>query len=374
MHPDLQIVDNRKKLKEFIFLPRKVHAGHSNWVPPIYSDEWSFFDPRKNQALTYSDTMLFIAYRNGIPAGRIMGIVNRKYNRLHKESTARFYAFDCFNDKDISHLLLNAVEHWARSKGMKKIIGPFGFSDKDPQGVQILGFEYIPVIATPTNLPYLPALIEQEEYKKEFDCFSYFLKIPHEIPEIYNRISERILQRNNIRLLEFKSRSELKPWIIPVLKLVNQTYNSIYGFLPMEEKEMMELAKKYLFLLNSAYTKIIVNEIYEPIAFIVASPDISRGIIKAEGKIFPFGFIHILSSARNSTQLNLYLGAVKMEFRNLGLTALLGKKIFETAQQNGLLTIDSHLILESNKSMRALLEGLGAQLYKKYRVYGKDLI
>jgi hypothetical protein len=101
MHPDIQVVDNRNKLKEFIFLPQQIHAGHANWVPPIYNDEWDFFDPRKNQALTYSDTMLFIAYRDGKPSGRIMGIINRKYNQLHNETTARFYAFDCFNDKVI---------------------------------------------------------------------------------------------------------------------------------------------------------------------------------------------------------------------------------------------------------------------------------
>jgi len=369
----IQVVDNRKKLKEFIFLPSQIHAGHPNWVPPVYSDEWDFYDPRKNQALTYSDTILFIAYRDGKPAGRIMGIINRKYNQLHNESTARFYAFDCFDDKAISHLLLSTTEHWARSKGMKKIIGPFGFSDKDPQGVQILGFEHMPVIATPTNLPYLPPLIESENYKKEFDCFSYSLQIPPEIPEIYNRISGRVLQNNNFRLIEFKSRRELKPWIIPVLRLVNQTYNSLYGFLPMDEEEMIQLADKYLFLLNPSFTKIIVNKQNDPVAFVVASPDISPGIIKAKGKLLPFGFIHILTASRKSKQLNLYLGAVKSEFRNHGFTALLGKKLLETARQKGLLTIDSHLILESNQSMRAILEGAGAQLYKKYRIFGKDL-
>lgn len=373
MQPNIVTVASRKGLKEFIFLPAKIHASHLNWVPPIYLDEWKFYDPKSNKSLSASDTILFIAYRNGKPMGRIMGIINNTYNEMHNESSARFFNFDCFNDHEISHLLISAVEEWAMKKGMTKLIGPFGFSDKDPQGVQIEGFENLPVIATATNLPYLQKLIEEEGFTKQTDCVAYTLKIPGTIPEDYQRVFDRVIQRKKIKLLEFKSRSELKPFIVPVLRLVNETYSSLFGFMPMDEEEMLQLAKKYLPILDPSFTKLVTDHENNPIAFIIASPDISEGIKKANGKLFPFGFIHILASAKKSKQLDFFLGAVKSNYQGTGVTALIAVALFRSAWQKKLQYIDSHLILETNRPMREVMERLGAVIYKRYRIYTKNI-
>ena len=366
-------VDSPKELKEFIYLPEKIHQHHENWVPPIYSDERKFYNPKYNKSLISADTVLFLAYIDGKPMGRIMGIINKNYNLLHNETTARFFNFDCYDNVEVSHSLIDAVEKWAQEKGMNKIIGPFGFSDKDPQGVQIEGFENMPVIATATNLPYLPGLIEKEGYNKETDCLVYKLPIPSPIPDIYQRVYDRVMRNKNIKLREFTSRRQLKPYIVPVFRLVNETYRSLFGFTEMDEDEMHEMARKYLPMLDPEFTKVITDTNNNPIAFVVASPDISKGIRKAKGKIFPFGFIHILSSAKQTKQLDLFLGAVKEKYMNTGLTALLGVSIFNSANKRGLNYIDSHLILESNKPMRAVMERLDAVTYKRYRVYSKNL-
>ena len=370
----IKIVDTLKEQRIFIYLPEKIHEHHENWVPPIYSDERKFYDPKYNKSLLSSDTVLFLAYINGKPVGRIMGIINRKYNSLHNEKTARFFNFDCYNDPEVSYSLLDAAENWAVKKGMNKIIGPFGFSDKDPQGAQVEGFENIPVIATATNLPYLPRLIENSGYKKETDCLVYKLPIPSQIPDIYQRVFDRVTRNKHIRLREFTSRRQLKPYIVPVFRLVNETYRSLFGFDEMNEDEMHELARKYLPMLDPEFTKVITDQDNNPIAFVVASPNISKGIRKAKGKLFPLGFIHILSSAKHTDQLDLFLGAVKEKYMNTGLTALLGVSIFNSANKRGLKYIDSHLILESNKPMRAVMERLNAVIYKRYRVYSKLLI
>lgn len=369
----IKVVESGKELKEFIYLSEKIHQHHENWVPPIYSDERKFYDPKYNKALDSSDTVLFLAYNNGKPVGRIMGIINNKHNSLHHEKTARFFNFDCYDQPAVSHALLDSVEKWAIKKGMNKIVGPFGFSDKDPQGVQVEGFENMPVIATATNLPYLPELIEKEGYKKETDCLVYKLPIPWPIPDIYQRVFDRVISNKNIRLREFTSRRQLKPYIVPVFRLVNETYRSLFGFAEMDEDEMHEMARKYLPMLDPEFTKVITDRENNPIAFVVASPDISKGIRRAKGKIFPFGFIHILSSAKHTDQLDLFLGAVKERYMNTGLTALLGVSIFNSANKRGLKYIDSHLILESNKPMRAVMEKLKATIYKRYRVYSKNI-
>ena len=120
-------VTGKKEQRVFIYLPEKIHAQHKNWLPPIYMDEWDFLNPRKNKSYAHSDTVLYLAYRDGQPVGRIMGIINKKYNSLHQENTARFTHFDCFEDEEAAFALLDSIEQWGKQKGMEEIIGPFGF-------------------------------------------------------------------------------------------------------------------------------------------------------------------------------------------------------------------------------------------------------
>ena len=373
MSISIKEVFTKSELKEFIFLPEKIHAGDSRWLPPIYSDEWKFYNPKYNKTFSLCDTVLLLAFDGSKPVGRVMGIINSAYNRLKQEKTARFFNLECYNDQSVALALLAWVEKWALSKGMKNIIGPFGFSDKDPQGIQIEGFDHVPVIATASNFPYLKDRIEGAGYQKKFDCLVYKLDIPDEVPQQYIRVAERINKGRDIRLIEFNNRRQLKPYIVPVLRLVNETYKSIYGFAEMDESEMQELAAKYLPILDPFFTKVIIDRENKPLAFIVASPDMSRGIQKAKGRLFPFGFIHILSSLKKSKQLDLFLGAVKDPEKNKGLIALLGVAIFQSAGKRKMEYIDSHLILESNKAMRAVMERMNAKVYKRYRVFSKDL-
>jgi GNAT superfamily N-acetyltransferase len=371
MSIEIKEVHSKVQLKEYIHFPETIYHIDRHWVPPIYADEWSFHDPMKNAALQYSATIRLMAYRDSKAVGRIMGIINNKYNEQEGERTARFFNLDCINDQEVTHRLIGEIESWARSKRISKVIGPYGFSDKDPQGLQVEGFEHLPVIATPTNPSYLQALVENEGYTKELDCVSYAMPIPKTTPDILRRISDRVLSNKKIRLLEFNSKGKLKPYIVPVFRLVNECYAPLFGFVPMSEEEMKKFAAQYLPILDPAFVKVMVDQSDEVIAFVVSMPDMSKGIQKAKGKLFPFGFIHILNSAKKTKQLDLLLGAVKPNYRGKGLTALLGMSLMKTASQRGLETMDSHLILETNKLMRAECENVGGKVYKRYRVFQK---
>ena len=188
--------------KVYINLPYKLYAGYPQWVPPLYGDEKKFHDPGHNEALAYCSVERWVAYDGDVPKGRVMGVINHPYNQKQGEKTARFYQLDCVNDALVCRSLLETVETWAREKGMQKIIGPFGFSDKDPQGIKIEGFEYPAVLLSPANPPYLRTLIESEGYGKELDCLSYELPIPRELPQTYQRICDRVRSRNKVFLRE----------------------------------------------------------------------------------------------------------------------------------------------------------------------------
>ncbi len=371
---EIREVKERKDLKTFIYLPEKIHANHENWVPPIYMDEWNYFNPHKNKAFAYCDTILLLAFREAKPVGRIMGIINSRYNEQRKEKTVRFAYLETWEERDVVQALLSQVEEWARQKGMTRIIGPYGFSDQDPEGFIIEGFENRATIATYYNFEWMPSLVEEEGYTKDVDYFVYKLEVPKEFPEFYKKIYERIKRKGNFEIVEFQKRKELKPWIIPVLDLMNECYtgSNIYGYTPLDEKEMNDLAKRYMPVLDPRFVKVVKRD-DEVVAFIVGIPDMTEGIQKARGRLLPFGFLKILKASKKTKQLDLLLGAIKEKYRGRGLDVLMGVRMILSANKAGLETMDTHHELESNVKVRAEMERMGGKLYKRFRVYQKRL-
>jgi GNAT superfamily N-acetyltransferase/predicted GNAT family acetyltransferase len=367
-------VKSKKDLKAFIHLPAAIHQNHTNWVPPIYMDDWEFFNPQKNKSFDSCDTILLLAYQAKKVVGRIMGIIHNKYNEKHNENRARFAFFETWNDEEVASALISAVEDWAREKGMARLIGPLAFSDKDPQGFLIEGFDEPAVIASNCNFPYQTELLEKNAYTKEVDLVVYQIKIPTPIPEFYLKIHERATRQNQgLQVLEFTSRSKVKPYIHPVLNLLNQTFTEIFGFIPFTEAEMDDFANRYLFLINPRFIKVVVNEQNEVVAFLIGMSHIGEGIKKSKGYLFPFGIFQILASARKSKQLNLLLGGIDPAYRGKGLDVMMGVKMLQSASAQGKTVIDSHLELEYNTKVRAEMEKMGGVVYKRFRVFGKDL-
>jgi ribosomal protein S18 acetylase RimI-like enzyme len=367
-------VCSKKDLRKFIHLPARIHKGHSNWVPPLYSDDWEFFSAKKNKSFEYSDVILILAYRGKKIVGRVMGVINHKYNQQHKLKNARFNYLETWDDREVTAVLIRHMENWARLKGMEKLIGPMAFSDKDPQGFLIEGFDEPVSIATHCNFPYLTEHLEALGYVKDIDLVVYKIEIPDQTPELYLKVAERA-RRNNpgIELLEFTRRKDLKPWIRPIFTLINETFTDIYGFMPFTFSEMDDFANRYLLIMDPRLIKVLINERGETVAFIIGMPDISKGIKRSRGYLFPFGFLHILLAGRRSKQLNLLLGAIHPRYQNRGLDTIMGSSMLESARKQKMQNIDSHLEMETNSKVRAEMEYMGGKVYKKYRIYGKEL-
>jgi len=374
MTVEVRDISSRRDLKTFIYLPEKIHRGHTNWVPPLYADEWRYFDRAKNKAFAYCPTVLLLAWRDGRPVGRVMGIINPKFNEFRGVRLARFGNLETYEDPETVHALLTRVEEWARGQGMTRIIGPYGFSDQDPEGFLIEGFENRATIATYYNFEWVPCLVESEGYVKDIDYFVYKVEVPNVVPEFYQKIYERGVKRGGFHVVEFRRRKDLNPWVRPLLDLMNECYTSgnIYGFAPLDEKEMENLARRYLPILDPRFIK-IVEQNGEIMAFIVGMPDITEGIQKARGRLFPFGFIWILRAAKKTRQLDLLLGAVKEKHRGHGLDVLMGTRMLMTAREAGMEFMDSHHEMESNVRVRAIMERMGGRIYKRFRVYQKAL-
>lgn len=368
----LKEVQTKSDRNEFIYFPEKIRKGDSSWLPPIYMDEKNFFNPKKNLSFRNADYKQVLAYKDGKVAGRIMGIIQHEHNQSFNLKNARFGYLECINDQEVVTALIEDIEQWARTKGMNKIIGPFGFSDRDIQGMLIEGFEYEPVVDSATNPAYLPKLVESQGYTKELDCVIYRFPLTTELPAIYQKVYDRVTSKKDFKFMEFTSRKPLKPLIIPVLKLVNESFKDIYGFIPMDDKEMLELAKRYMPILDPRFVKVAMKG-DEIVAFMVSMPNLYKGLQKANGHLFPFGIFHILKAMKTAKSTSLMLGAVKPAYQKQGLDIFITLTTINSAKKAGMTSVDTHVVMENNNDMMAEMKRYGAILIKRFRVYQKSL-
>ncbi|HTW90749.1 MAG TPA: hypothetical protein VMH22_03490 [bacterium] len=365
-------IRSRRELRDFIYLPAKVNRTNPLWIPPIYMDDWRFFDPKKNRAFQHADTVLALARRDGKVVGRVMGIVNRRHNELRKESTARFGFIECYEEQDVFNALITYVEGWARRLGMKKMVGPMGFSDQDPQGFLFEGFDHEPTLASLHNFPYMVRFTEAAGYTKEVDYVDYVIRVPDKLPDFYEKISTRVMRQDDLRLVEFAKRKELKPYIANVFGLMNATYQNIYGYVPLNQSEIDALVKQYLPVIDPRFVKVVTQE-GRVVGFVIGMPNMNKGLRQCKGQLFPFGILQIMAAMKKTKQLDLFLGAIHEECRGRGIDVLLGAAMLRSAIAAGFETMDSHHELENNLKMRAEMERVGGQIAKRFRIYQKPL-
>lgn len=367
-------VTTKKDLKNFIYLPEKIHKDHKNWVPPVYSDDYFFFNPKKNELFSVCDHILLLAIKNDEVVGRCMGLIHHPYNKKHNEKSGRFSFIETYDDQEVFHALIEYVSKWSKDKGMEQLVGPLAFSDHDPQGFLYEGYDEVNAIASYCNFKYMTDLCVNEGLTKKIDLVEYKILVPDEMPPIYEKICDRFQQNHqNIRIAEYSNKIQFRPIIKPVLSLINETFTEIYGFSPFSDKEMQDFANRYIFLIDPHFVKVALNEKNEVVGSIIAMPDYSKGFQKCKGRLFPFGFIKLLASGRKTDLLILLLGAIDKRYQGRGIDAYMGIKMLESAKKYGMKVIDSHLELETNVKVRAEMERMGGVVYKRYRIYQKDL-
>jgi len=362
----------KKELHDFIFVPEKIHKNEPDWLPPIYMDDKELFNKKKNKSYKYADAILLVAYKDDMPVGRIMGIINKRYNDINHEYNGRFCFMDCYDDQEVFHALIRKVEDWVKENGMSKIVGPLGFSDKDPQGFQTEGFEYPLFMTAANNSPYMNTLIENEGYGKKVDLVNYLGKLPEVFPDIYVKVLARVEKTEGYKIIEFNKKKELKPYILEVLELMNETFMEIYGFVPLNDNEKSDFAARYLPILDPHFIKVVQAD-GKMIGFAIGMPDVSPGIKACNGRLLPFGLFKVLKESKKSKKLLMMLGGVKKAYRGKGIDVLMGVKILQSAIDRKMDLLDSHLVLEDNSRMRAEYERVGCRVVKKYRIYQKDI-
>ena len=372
---EIQEVKTTHQLKEFVTYPLSLYWNHPFYIPPLIRDEINIFSPAKNPAYENCETRLFLVFYQERCMGRIAGIISHVSNEKYQEKNIRFGWFDTINDLTSAQLLFSAVEEWGKQKGMTTCTGPQGFTDLDPAGMLIEGFNELGTMATIYNYPYYLNLVEKCGYEKFIDSLEFQTLVPYEkgIPENLEKSAEWVKKRYRFHLLEFKTKKEALKRGMELINLIDESYADLYGTVPLTEKQKNYYIKKYLPYIQTDFIKAVANENNEMIGFMITMPSFSQALQKARGKLFPFGFWYLLKAMKTYHILDFYLAGVKKEYRNKGVDILMVYEITKTAMKFGFSYSESNPELETNKKIQNEWKHFKPSQHKRRRIFRKRI-
>lgn len=365
----------KKNLKFFTEFQIGLYEGNEYYVPPLVMDDVATLSPKSNPAFDFCEEVLYMAFKDGVPVGRIAGIINNRANNSGDGPTARFGFLDFVDDEDVSRALLGAVEDWARNKEFTKLIGPLGFTDMDHEGMLIEGFDELSTMATNYNYPYYPRHLEQLGYQKDSDWVEFLLEVPDEIPERYNRIANIVKDKFNLRILKYKNRKKVRDeYGRALFHLINDAYKNLYQYSELSERQIDYYVNIYLGLLNLDLLTLIVDKDDKLVGVGISMPSMSRALQKSKGKLFPFGWYHLLKALKGKNdRVDLLLVAVHPEYQNKGVNALLFQDLLPYFMANGYKYAESNPEMETNAKVQSQWEYFNPRQHRRRRSYYKKL-
>ena len=370
-----QIEPTKKNLRTFTEFQIRLYDGNPWYVPPLITDDVKTLSPDMNPAFDFCEEALFMAYRDGKPVGRIAGIINRQVNEKGKEKCARFGFIDFIDDHEVSAALLDAVESWARDKGMNKIIGPLGFTDLDHEGMLVEGFEELSTMATIYNYPYYPGHLERLGYKKESDWVEFLMEVPDEVPERFSRIADLVKKKYDLRVLKYTSRKRVKrEYGHALFHLINEAYKDLYQYSQLSERQIEYYIADYLNLLDLDLLTLIVDRNARLVGVGISMPSMSRGLQKSKGRMFPFGWYHLLKGLKGrNDRVDLLLVAVHPDYQNKGVNALLFQDLVPRYAAKGYKYAESNPEMETNSKVQSQWEAFNPRQHRRRRSFSKKL-
>jgi len=370
-------VSNRRELKRFIRFNYELYKHNPYSVPDLYDDMLNTFNKKKNAAFEFCEADYFLAYKGGKLVGRVAAIINHRANQTWNKKEVRFGWIDFTDDTEVSEALIRTVEQWGKERGMTHIQGPLGFTDMDGEGLLVEGFEQLGTMSTIYNYPYYLPHIERLGFSKDADWVEYKIYIPDAIPDKHKRISELIQRKYNLKIKKYKSGKKLaQEYGQSIFELVNEAYKPLYGYSALTQGQIDQYVKMYLPILDLRMVTLVTDANDKLVAVGISMPSLSRALQKSHGRLLPFGWYHLIKALffkKRSHILDLLLVAVKPEYQNKGVNALLFSDLIPVYQQLGFEYAESNPELELNGKVQAQWEYFKTEQHKRRRAFIKEI-
>ncbi len=372
--PQIEIVPvegNGRGLHRFVMFPWRIYRGDPYWVPPLIGDTKSMLRPEKHPFYKHGEVGLFMARKNGEPAGRIAAIINHRHNEYQEEKTAFFGFFESIDDPNVAGALLERAAGWARERGMDRLRGPASFSTNEECAMLVDGFDSSPCVMMPYNPSYYPRLMEAAGLSKVKDLVAYNMTREEANEERLRRLSEVIAHREQVVIRPIDKKrfgEEVENFSV----VYNQAWERNWGFVPMTDEEIDHMAKSLKSVIEPDLV-LFMQKNGTTIGFAMALPDVNRALKHANGRLFPVGLIKILWHARRIHKVRVLVLGLLKEYRGRGLDVLLYLHLYRNGLRKGYNEGEFSWILEDNVAIRRPLERMGAKVYKTYRFYERSL-
>ena len=370
-------VESNRDLDRFIKFSYKLYKNHPYYVPDLYLDMKNTLSD-KNAALDFCERQAFLAYRDGEIVGRVVAIINHKANEAWKVEAVRFGWIDFIDDRDVSAALLNAVEQWGKERGMKVVEGPLGFTDMDPEGMLYEGFEELGTMGTGYNYPYYMDHMPPLGYEKAVDWVEYRIEIPREtgMPERLGRVADLVQEKYGLQIKKFRSTKELaKAYGHELFEVLNEGMQVLFGYSMLSEKQIDQYVKMYLGVVDPKLVSLIADKDGKLIGAGVCMPSMSRALQKCGGRLFPFGWFHLLKALKwkHENHVDMLLIAVRPEWQSRGVNALFFKDLLPIFIEEGYDWCETSVELEHNTKVQQQWIYFDRRIHKRRRCWKKDL-
>ncbi|WP_417351435.1 GTP cyclohydrolase [Flavobacterium alkalisoli] len=363
----------KSELKDFVKFSFDLYKDNPYWVPPIIAEELESFDKTKNPAFENAEAKFYLAYKDGKIVGKTAAIINWQEVNNQQKKKVRFGWFDVIDDIEVTKALLEKVYEYGREHNLDHVEGPMGFSNLDKVGVLTEGFDQIGTMITWYNYPYYKEHFEKLGFTIEKEYRESIFSMTDVDPAPFKKASELIRKRYNLKSVSFTSTKEVMPYVDKMFKLFNTTYERLSSFVAISDVQIEYFKKKYIGLINPEYIKFVMDENDNMIAFTIVMPSFSEALIKAKGKLFPFGFIHLLKARKSSRDVVFYLIGIDPEYQNKGVTAIIFEDFHKVFTKNKIENCIRTPELEENHAMNNLWKNFNPIIHKRRKTYKKDL-
>ena len=368
-------VENKEQERDFVMFPFKLYKGCDYWVPPIISEELESMDKEKNPVFQNAEAEFYVAKKDGVAVGRIAAIVNWVEIEEQKKNKLRFGWYDTIDDLEVSKKLLESVVEFGKSRKLEFVDGPVGFSNMDKAGLLIEGYEELNTMITWYHYPYQKEHLKKLGFTKLAEWVEYKIKIfsADDAPEKVKKFSKIIQQRYELKVLNFKSRKEIIPYVDKMFELLNITYSNLQTYVTIKQYQIDFYKEKFIKYIHPDFIKCCLDKDGNLIAFLITMPSFSRALKKINGKMGLMGYFHLFKAQHFNDRVSLYLIGVDPKFQSKGVTAVIFNELQNTFNKRGIVEVETNPELVENKAIQAFWKNYQSTLHKRRATFTKKL-